>query len=218
MEKIGRNQPCPCGSGEKYKRCHGNPAQRHPLPQKNGLQKEIQEAMRRRDAEELVRVEQQGEGRPIISAVVKSQRVVAVGNKIYHSNEWKFFADFLSDYLKTVMGTDWGNIELAKEWDERHPILRWYHGHCLMQRAGKRQMDGTYSAVPTGVVNCFLGLAYGLYLLSHNVELQGRLVNRLKDIGNFQGAYYEVIVASCLIRAGFKLTLEDEADKRGEAL
>ena len=21
--KIGRNQPCPCGSGEKYKRCHG---------------------------------------------------------------------------------------------------------------------------------------------------------------------------------------------------
>jgi preprotein translocase subunit SecA len=22
-EKIGRNEPCPCGSGKKYKRCHG---------------------------------------------------------------------------------------------------------------------------------------------------------------------------------------------------
>ena len=22
-EKVGRNQPCPCGSGKKYKRCHG---------------------------------------------------------------------------------------------------------------------------------------------------------------------------------------------------
>jgi len=22
-EKIGRNQPCPCGSGKKYKQCHG---------------------------------------------------------------------------------------------------------------------------------------------------------------------------------------------------
>lgn len=22
MAKIGRNDPCPCGSGEKYKRCH----------------------------------------------------------------------------------------------------------------------------------------------------------------------------------------------------
>jgi preprotein translocase subunit SecA len=21
--KVGRNEPCPCGSGNKYKRCHG---------------------------------------------------------------------------------------------------------------------------------------------------------------------------------------------------
>jgi hypothetical protein len=24
--KIGRNEPCPCGSGKKYKKCHGEPA------------------------------------------------------------------------------------------------------------------------------------------------------------------------------------------------
>lgn len=23
--KVGANDPCPCGSGEKYKRCHGKP-------------------------------------------------------------------------------------------------------------------------------------------------------------------------------------------------
>ena len=23
VEKVGRNDPCPCGSGLKYKRCHG---------------------------------------------------------------------------------------------------------------------------------------------------------------------------------------------------
>ena len=23
-KKIGRNEPCPCGSGKKYKKCHGN--------------------------------------------------------------------------------------------------------------------------------------------------------------------------------------------------
>ena len=23
MVKIGRNDPCPCGSGKKYKQCHG---------------------------------------------------------------------------------------------------------------------------------------------------------------------------------------------------
>jgi SEC-C motif-containing protein len=24
--KIGRNDPCPCGSGKKYKKCHGKEA------------------------------------------------------------------------------------------------------------------------------------------------------------------------------------------------
>jgi preprotein translocase subunit SecA len=23
--KVGRNDPCPCGSGKKYKKCHGMP-------------------------------------------------------------------------------------------------------------------------------------------------------------------------------------------------
>ena len=24
-EKVGRNDPCPCGSGKKFKACHGRP-------------------------------------------------------------------------------------------------------------------------------------------------------------------------------------------------
>ena len=23
VKKVGRNDPCPCGSGKKYKQCHG---------------------------------------------------------------------------------------------------------------------------------------------------------------------------------------------------
>ena len=26
VERVGRNEPCPCGSGKKYKHCHGQPA------------------------------------------------------------------------------------------------------------------------------------------------------------------------------------------------
>gem|GEM_PF-5263249 len=26
--KVGRNAPCPCGSGRKFKLCHGDPRQR----------------------------------------------------------------------------------------------------------------------------------------------------------------------------------------------
>ncbi len=31
-EKIGRNDPCPCGSGKKYKKCHGAPSAAPPTP------------------------------------------------------------------------------------------------------------------------------------------------------------------------------------------
>lgn len=27
--RVGRNDPCPCGSGRKYKKCCGDPAQGH---------------------------------------------------------------------------------------------------------------------------------------------------------------------------------------------
>src|SRR5437016_7324140 len=30
MTKIGRNDPCPCGSGKKYKKCHGKPSMTPP--------------------------------------------------------------------------------------------------------------------------------------------------------------------------------------------
>jgi hypothetical protein len=55
-------------------------------------------------------------------------------------------------------------------------------------------------------------VAYSLYLLEHNAELQQRLLHRLKDPRQFQGAYYELLVANALIRAGFELSLEDETD------
>ena len=28
--KVGRNEPCPCGSGKKYKKCHGSPTTPRP--------------------------------------------------------------------------------------------------------------------------------------------------------------------------------------------
>jgi hypothetical protein len=89
--------------------------------------------------------------------------------------------------------------------------MQWYEGYCHFQR--RHGVDGEIkSALATGVVNCYLGLAYSLYLIKHNVELQDRSVRRLKNVEQFQGAYRELFVANSLIRAGFKLELEDETD------
>ncbi|MCA1791963.1 MAG: SEC-C domain-containing protein [Thioalkalivibrio sp.] len=30
--RVGRNDPCPCGSGRKYKSCHGAPSREVPAP------------------------------------------------------------------------------------------------------------------------------------------------------------------------------------------
>jgi hypothetical protein len=151
-------------------------------------------------------------GRPIISAKLNDHQMVALGNTIHFSKSWKAFPDFLADYIKKKMGPEWGNAELAKPLAERHPLMHWYDAYCRYQKETIETRGEVNSAEIIGVVACYLGLVYAVYLLAHNVEVQDRLIKRLKNTGNFQGAYYELMVASTLIRAGFKLTLEDETD------
>ena len=210
--KIGRNQPCHCGSGRKYKRCCGS-GSHNAAPQAPFSPDVAASFLERHKADELIRQQQQGLGRPIIAGKFKDQQLVAVGNTLYFSSKWKTFTDFLVAYLGSVLGKEWGNAEIAKPLAERHPILQWYNELCHFQREHSFKPGEINSAPMTGVCCCYYGLAYGLYLLKHNVELQERLVKRLKDVKQFQGAYYEVIIANSLIRAGFELTLEDETDE-----
>ena len=168
--------------------------------------------VRQHEVQEEIRRTQQGLGKPIISTTLNEHRFVAVGNTIHWSKGWKTFPDFLNDYIKKTLGSGWGNAEIAKPIAERHPIMQWYDAYARYQQETIKQPGQESSAQVTGVVACYLGLAYSLYLIAHNVELQARLVKRLLDPAQFQGAYYELIVANTLIRAGFTLELEDETD------
>ena len=212
MGRIGRNKPCPCGSGKKYKKCCGDPLKDQQEAMVEPSTERISQMFRRHEAQELIRTQQQGLGKPIISTKFHDYRVVAVKDTIYYSKMWNFFSDFLGDYIQNILGQEWYSIELEKPLANRHTIIQWYHPYCEFLQSVKPAPDGTCSAAPTGVVTCYLGLAYGLYLLKHNIELQDRMVARLKDPKNFQGAYYEIIIANILIRAGFELELEDETD------
>jgi hypothetical protein len=90
MTKIGRNKPCPCGSGRKYKHCHGRPTAEPAAPI------DVRRMMTQRMAEERIREIQQGRGRPIISAKLREHQMVAVGNTVHFSKTWKAFPDFLA--------------------------------------------------------------------------------------------------------------------------
>lgn len=83
--KIGRNDPCHCDSGLKFKRCHGaaEPAFT-PLPA-GTLDEALRLRLQELQALQIQRGQQQGLGRPIVSTVFKGHRLVAVGNRLYHS-------------------------------------------------------------------------------------------------------------------------------------
>jgi len=209
--KIGRNTPCPCKSGKKYKRCCGGISNSKKASSR-ALSRDFLVQFEKHKIAETVRQQQQGLGKPILSAVMGDRQIVAVGNTIYHSSQWKTFPDFLSYYVKTKLDPAWGNQEIAKPYKDRHPILQWYDQYCRFQQKHIGNSGQVKSAPITGIVTCYMGLAYNLYLLDHNAELQARLIKRLKNPKQFQGAYYEIIVAGILIRAGYELKLEDETD------
>ena len=213
-KKIGRNDHCPCGSGEKYKYCHGSVAAQ--LEAQAQTKAELSRLSSFHEAMTLQRTKQQGLGRPIVSAQIGDTRFVAVKNRLLHSKKWKTFIDFLGDYIKTAMGSgDWGNKEIRnKPLEDRHPILQWYDMVCHQQRKYIKTPGEIYESPKIGAVAAYYGLAYDLYCLDHNAELQKKLIERLKNNDNFYGARYEVAVAAILIRAGFTIEFENE-DKRG---
>ena len=211
MVNVGRNAPCPCGSGKKYKKCHGDIEHMDRIAR---VMAAVPGVRARHDAKEHQRVEQQGLGKPIIAARMENgYQFVAVKNRLLYSKSWKTFHDFLSDYLKSAIGSEWGNAELKKPFSQRHPILIWYHKLCEQQRLFVKQPGKVSGARMTGAVAAYMHLAYDLYALEHNAELQAKLIKRLHNKDQFAGALYEVQVAATLVRAGFTLAFENEDDR-----
>ena len=141
-------------------------------------------------------------------------RFVAVGKKLMWSDKWKTVPDFLGNYIRSALSPEWGNAELAKPLEQRHPILIWYDHVCRLQRETITEPGKVAIAPMTGAVEAWFRLAYDLYSLEHNAELQQKLLQRLKDPEMFQGARYETFVAGTMIRAGFDIEFEDEDDRR----
>ncbi len=205
--KIGRNDPCPCGSGEKFKRCCGALAQ-------GKIPKAIQRQLNEIAAVEREREDEQGRGRPIISKVSRGIRFIRVGNRDYQNSEqkWKTFHDFLFSYIRTVLGGRWAEDELKKPKPERHELFNWFEAAV----GDSRRAVDAHGKIPSRIAHedtlAFLDLAYNLYLIAHNVGDQPSLIRRLKAPTAFLPTCYEIGVAGAFIRAGFRLQYEDETD------
>jgi len=214
--KIGRNEPCPCGSGKKFKKCHGSLSV--PRPDEVAATAPVREEIRKRLAalrlEAAARERAHGKGKPIITTEFGEWRFVAVGNELHYSRKDKtrVFPDFLGNYLRGLLGTEWGTAELAKLLEARHQILKWYDSICRYQRTLKPGADGIYRQPGSGAMLCWFRLAYDFYLIKHNAELQKRLLDRVRSKEHFQGARFELCVSASMIVAGFRIDFEDETD------
>lgn len=203
----GRNEPCRCGSHKKYKKCC--------LPRDSeaagGIPRIIEQLNANREFGAAWH-ERHGLGKPIIHANFQGTKLVAVGNSIYYSEFWKTFPDFLSYFLRSRLGVQWGSAELQRPEGEQHPLIVLYRRAMEFANSLPRGKDGLFKNTPTGPLLAWLSLAYDLYLVSHEGRIESRLLKRLRHRDQFQGARYELFVTATFIRAGFKVTPEDESD------
>ena len=58
MEKVGRNEPCPCGSGKKFKNCHMKEEAKKDSEEKQKLLKEMAELKERNRLLQAIIVDQ----------------------------------------------------------------------------------------------------------------------------------------------------------------
>lgn len=209
--QAGRNDPCPCGSGRKHKKCcmptSAGVRSRMARIQASGLR-----ILKEHEAAERKRVGKFGHVRPAIHADYSGYKVVAIGDQVVFSKAWRTFPDFLSDYIKRVLEPTWGQAEIAKPFQERHPIMQWYDGMCRFQQKLQAGPDGLFGFVPNGPARAYLLLTYDLYTLRHHMALQATVVKRLKHQDQFQGARHELFAAATCVRAGYDIEYEDERD------
>src|SRR2546428_3369108 len=101
IRKVGRNDPCPCGSGRKYKKCHL-----------------VLEEMRSASPSAPAATAAPVHGRQKIDALWKGKRVRAVGNRLYFRQPTETFHEFLMNVLRETLGKEWYMSEVAKAPDD----------------------------------------------------------------------------------------------------
>jgi len=168
--------------------------------------------LKQRQAAEQARRQKFGHVRPAVHADYRGYKVVAIGDDVLFSKAWRTFPDFLADYIKRVLDPVWGNAEIAKPFEQRHPIMKLYDGMCRFQQTLQAGPDGLFGFVPNGPTRAYLLLAYDLYTLRHHMALHAAVIKRLKQKDQFQGARHELFAAATCVRAGYELEYEDERD------
>lgn len=154
---------------------------------------------------------------PQIQANFQGHKLRSVRNKIYARPPDETFQDFQINHLLWMFGEDWFNSEMEKESEQRHIILQWRHERneqLLKHGSSERNKSMPLKAPMTGVTKALQVLSDDVYQLAQALDAPTAVIERLGNMREFQGARYEILVASLFARCGFQIGFIDDATKR----
>jgi len=133
-----------------------------------------------------------------------------VGDRLFNSDRKRqTFHEIIIDHLGYVLGKDWKEAQAKLPLDERHFIFECYNETDALLNSGNadicKENEELNSVAPNGYVQSLITLAFDVYLLANAGVLDDKLINRLKIKDQYQGARYEITVASTFIKAGWSI-------------
>jgi hypothetical protein len=208
--RLRRNERCFCGSGKRFKHCHGAWSinnDNDPILNWRAVPQRVRDAF---DMQQLARVrgyDAFGLQRPIVAAADGRDRFIVCGDRLLHWPGGGNFLNFLENDLLQRMGERFRN-------DSVHPLNIWWR--AMRDQAHSRHCSGKHTLASTVAVMNFFTVAYDLFVVSDNSTLRERLLKSLRITHQFHGARYELMIAACLVRAGFAIEFSNEevSDKR----
>lgn len=144
-----------------------------------------------------------------ISAIYLGKRVRAVGRKYFTRPLDETLDDFIIWHLRHTLGDDWFNSQRQLPSNKQHKIMQW---GLAMSEERKRvlatvpESSQVVGSHPTGDVQALLTLANDIYCLCLIDQLPEEILDRVRDVREFQGVRYEIALAASLVRAGFKIS------------
>ena len=152
--------------------------------------------------------------RPVLATPLNGKIIRAVGSELFTCPPGESFHLFLVRYLFTLLGDDWYEAEIAKPVPDRHIAVRWYWEVMEKVSLARDQGRPNYGEVVlTGHLKSLIVLADDLVQLAHALTTPKKVLDRLRNFREFQGARYEVAAASLIARCGFKIDFIDDSSR-----
>jgi hypothetical protein len=122
------------------------------------------------------------------------------------------FVNAIHDHALHFFGIDYLEQEEEKPSTHRNPAIQWMHSYVAHTQELEMRGRNPRTEGQIGVAAAWFRFAYDLFTIRDNAKLEKRLKERLLVNSSFQGARYELLVASICITAGFDIDFEDETD------